>query len=105
MLIVHAVPGQESQVCKLVPELVQFTGLTEGMRRNKAIWREVATIAKVDAPVAIKKAQEFIRLVQDAKNLVGSGPESLFEIDTVPRKLKGKRLKPGYIVMGEREES
>ena len=44
MLTVHPVPGQESQVCKLVPELVQFTGLTEGMRRNKMIWREVATI-------------------------------------------------------------
>jgi hypothetical protein len=39
---------------------VQFTGLTQGMRANKMIWREIATIAKVDAPIAIKKAQEFI---------------------------------------------
>ena len=60
LITVHPLPGQETSVCKLIPELVQFVGLTQGMRANKMVWREVATIAKVDAPVAIKKAQEFL---------------------------------------------
>lgn len=88
------VPG--NRPCKLVPSLCQLVGLTEGMKRNRMISREVKQVAKVDAPIAVQRAQDFIQIM---KNQLKNG---LFDIQHRPRKVVGKKLEPGYLIQGER---
>ena len=66
---------------KLIPSIVQFVGLTEGMKKNRLLYKEVRNVERVDAPICIKRAKEFLDLLDDAEFI---GKNGIFEISKKP---------------------
>ena len=49
--------------CYIAPELCQPTGMTERLKEQKKVFREVASVQNSDAPIKIKEAVTLVKQI------------------------------------------
>ncbi|KAM5200114.1 piwi-like protein 3 isoform 2-T2 [Hipposideros larvatus] len=86
----------------LVPELCHLTGLTDTMRKDYVVMRDLATQTRLDPEERQLKLKEFMKTMQQDKNVQKELQHWNFQFDTKFLSFSGRVLKEVRIFQGKR---
>jgi len=98
-LLMHFDVARE-QVVHLVPELCVFVGVTDQIRDDRKVWREIKLARRTDAPVKIKEATSLIASIMTNARCISKMQSWRFYFHQQVLGLQGKKYEAGNILMG-----
>ncbi|CAK60619.1 unnamed protein product (macronuclear) [Paramecium tetraurelia] len=94
---------QEEKVIYLIPELCQLTGLSDTVKSNFSVMREVAKITKPNAYDRIDQSEKFAKQINSTVKK-GSNINLLdtwgLKLNSVSMNVEAKTVRPGTLIMG-----
>ncbi|XP_023340346.1 protein argonaute-3 isoform X2 [Eurytemora carolleeae] len=91
----------EERLVYLVPELCRMTGLTDAMRANYGVMKDVALFTKVSPDQRQQALKKFLKKVNDNPEASQILNDWGLALDTEPIRMKGRILDPEKLVMGK----
>lgn len=92
---------QEEKVVVLIPELCRMTGLTDSMRANFRVMKDVAQFTKVSPNQRQKALVAFLKNVHTNPECMKLLTDWGLELEKQPIRLKARTMKPEKLVMGK----
>lgn len=89
-----------ADIIHLIPELCSCTGLTEGMRTNFHLMKDLAVYTRVSPDVRIQKLRDFNKRLQHNREAVNFLRSFGMTLDQDLVKLQGRQLEGAAIVLG-----
>ena len=93
--------NQTQKTIYLVPELCYMTGLTDRQRNDFRLMKTIAEVTKLDAGQKNQQVQDLIEKMSKDSKSSNIMKDYKIEIEREPVKMKGYRLNPGNMLMGE----
>ncbi|TRY63151.1 hypothetical protein TCAL_10352 [Tigriopus californicus] len=93
-----------TKMISLIPELCNLTGLTEGMRSNFNLMREMATHTRVDPSVRQKTLSDFVQKIRTTPEAQAILDNWGLEISPHTTKVEGRLLDPERLHFGRTKE-
>ena len=84
----------------LIPELCEMTGLTDSMRANFNLMKEVNTVLHKGGDARINEVKNLIAEIMEMPNARKLMDEWKIKFDTEPIQAEGVRLNAGNVIMG-----
>lgn len=92
-------------VAYLVPELCLMTGLTDIMKDDFKVMRDIKREVLTDAPVKVKECQKLFSILDSNQRTADVMKEFDFQFIKNPLKVKAVKYEAGNYVMGKSEAS
>ncbi len=97
LIVVDRLSGKET--C-LIPELCRMTGLTDGIRKNFNLMREIAKYTHTGASDKLYECRKLFQAIKNKPLCSKIMNDWNVNISYDPAKMSGLRLKPGNLLMG-----
>ena len=85
----------------LVPELCQMTGLSESMRANFQLMKDMAAITNTEAARRLQECKHLLEMFQITDKCREEMKQWQIEISDAPLEIAGQKLSAGNLVMGK----
>ena len=102
--VLVSVDKRTSQRMILIPELCQMTGLTDSMRANFSLMKEMAQITNTDARRRVQECKSLIESFGKSEKCREAMQEWQMCIESDPIQIQGQKLAAGKMIMGKVSE-
>ncbi len=99
--VLISIDKRTSMKFTLIPELCQATGLTDAMRANFNLMKEMGTITHADAKKRVQECRALIDSFSRNEKCKEEMEAWQMSIDSEPQILQGKKVDAGKMVMGK----
>eukprot|EP00826_Nyctotherus_ovalis_P053084 TRINITY_DN683_c0_g2_i8.p1 TRINITY_DN683_c0_g2~~TRINITY_DN683_c0_g2_i8.p1 ORF type:complete len:842 (-),score=208.06 TRINITY_DN683_c0_g2_i8:96-2570(-) len=97
-LLIHCNDGNKSEI-RLVPELCGLTGITEEMRKDNRLVKEIAEKSIMTPQLRVKSCKELLDKLNDNKDFQALKSTWKISIDDCPEIVEGAHIIAGKLVM------
>lgn len=98
-LLVHEHPKTKMKIV-LVPELCSMTGISDQMRNNFKLMKDLAQITNVPSSKRLEQCKNLFKIMQENENCKMELEKWNVILDSKPLSANGKSLDSGRLVMG-----
>lgn len=85
----------------LVPSLCQMTGLTDSMRANFQLMKDMAQVTHADANRRVQECKSLLQMFEKNEKCIEAMQEWQMNIENEPAPCSGTKYNAGNMVMGK----
>ncbi len=102
--VLVSIDKRTTQKMILIPELCQMTGLTDSMRANFQLMKEMSAITNADAKRRVQECRALIDSFKQNEKCKEEMEAWQMSLDSEPQMLNGQKVGAGKMVMGKNSE-